>query len=190
MEKIKEKKCFKCNNTQPMSEFYKHKGMVDGHINKCKTCTKNEIETREKNLRKDPEWVEQERVRQREKYYRLGYKNLYKPTTSKKKETMRRYRQKFPEKYLAAKYTEIFVDKKKGFNLHHWSYNQSDWLDTIELTIKDHNLVHRYLVYDQSKMMFRTLNGDLLNTKEKHLEYINQCKNLQQIVVILKKPLF
>ena len=36
------KACFKCNIKKPLTDFYKHKQMSDGHFNKCKQCTKNE----------------------------------------------------------------------------------------------------------------------------------------------------
>ena len=54
--------------------------------------------------------------------------------------------------------------------------NQEDWLDVIELSVHDHHFLHRYIVYDQERMMYRDLDGVLLDSKEKHIEYFEKCK--------------
>lgn len=40
------KRCFKCNKIKDINSFYKHKNMADGHLNKCKECTKKDIKRR------------------------------------------------------------------------------------------------------------------------------------------------
>lgn len=40
---ISSKQCFKCGSILPLTEFYKHPAMGDGHLGKCKECTKKDV---------------------------------------------------------------------------------------------------------------------------------------------------
>lgn len=37
------KVCFKCSIQKPMDAFYKHPKMADGHLGKCKDCTRADV---------------------------------------------------------------------------------------------------------------------------------------------------
>lgn len=150
------KKCFKCKKTKPLSEFYKHPRMSDGHLNKCKDCAKDDTKMDYRKKQADPLFMEKEKNRSKEKYYRLNYKERY----SKKKKA-----------YHGGKYSNTRRDLKIPPELtgHHWNYNFID--DVILLKRKFHRYLHRYIRIDQDTLCYRTINGTLLLTKKDHIEY-------------------
>ena len=65
-----------------------------------------------------------------------------------------------------------------GMDRHHWSYNEEHRKDIIPLTTKDHAKIHRYMTFDKSVLMYRQLDGKLLNTKAKARRYYDYVLTL------------
>lgn len=82
------KTCFKCNVEKELKEFYKHSQMKDGHLNKCKKCTKKDVKVNyDKNI----------------DYYR-SYEKTEKRILSKRKRAKgytKKYKEKNPKKRQA-----------------------------------------------------------------------------------------
>jgi hypothetical protein len=154
--------CFKCNIEKPLSDYYKHKMMSDGHLNKCKVCTKKDTREREIQLTSTPEGLEKERERHRDKYKRLGYKD----------------KQKEWDKNKPWKNTQVYKNLSRkfktprGIELHHWNYNNEFLEDVFILSRQEHKKAHIFLELDLEKRIFKDLEGNYLNTKEEHFNYL------------------
>ena len=77
------KTCFKCEEEKPLAEYYRHKQTADGHLNKCKACTKADV------ARHRVENIERIRAYDRARGNRRSI------------EKVREYRRNNPEKYKA-----------------------------------------------------------------------------------------
>jgi hypothetical protein len=156
------KKCFKCGKEKDRSEFYKHPQMGDGLLGKCKECTKSDSLKRYVAKAADDEWFLKERDRSREKYHRLGYGEIGKE-----------WLKKYPEKYKARCATSVM--KSTSEVMHHWSYCKEHRKDVFDITVQQHHTIHRFMKYDQERMMYRDLDGVLIDSREKAEAYYQKC---------------
>jgi hypothetical protein len=58
------KQCFKCGRYKDVDSFYQHVRMADGHLGKCKSCTKKDVNDRYYN----PEFREKIKEYERKRY--------------------------------------------------------------------------------------------------------------------------
>lgn len=107
------KRCFKCGEEKDFSLFYKHKGMLDGRLNKCIECTKLDVKShRIENIEKVREYdksrsMNPDRVKARASYaksdrgrevHRRNNRDYYANNTERVSESKRRWVEKNPKK--------------------------------------------------------------------------------------------
>ena len=160
------KKCIRCGIDKELNDFYAHPQMQDGHLNKCKECCKEVADIREKALRKNSEdFCEKERLRSKERYHRLNYGEI-------------QGEQKKLKSYINGIYKNLSrnLNLPSDKNIHHWNYALIE--DVIILDKKFHRFIHRYLILNKETLIFTTKNGEVLDSKEKHLEFIEKINLL------------
>lgn len=145
MELEKHKRCFKCGETKPLSLFYNHPKMSDGHVNKCKECNKKDVR---KNSQDNFEHYQQyEKARAAKKLpHRLQYKTLWRET----------WEEEFPDKRKAVSAVGKALRKgsivkscncemcgsEKFIQAHHSSYSKDMWLMVTWLCSRCHVRLH------------------------------------------------
>lgn len=148
--------CFKCGATKPLAEFYKHNRMADGHLNKCKECTrKDTTANREKKVNYYANYDKKRAMLP----HRLAGRKQYLQTERGKearRTAMQNYKENYPEKYRAQKITGNAVrggklkrptncnecgSKHHQIEAHHEDYNKP--LDVAWLCLPCHTAKHR-----------------------------------------------
>ena len=137
------KTCFKCGIEKPIDKFYKHPQMADGHLGKCKVCTKLDVSNNY--------------ASKREQYAEYERKRFQNPERKEAAlESQRRRRRKFPEK--ASAYATVSYAVKNGrlerqpceicgdtqSQAHHSDYSKP--LDVRWLCFKHHRELHGQVV--------------------------------------------
>lgn len=162
------KTCFKCNIEKELINFYKHPQMMDGYVNKCKECNKKDVSENYFKKSLNPKFIEKERLRCKDKYQRLNYKEKQKVWDEK-----RYWKKEAVLKNLSRK-----LKIQKGFECHHWNYNSEYFEDVFVLEIKQHKKAHSFLTFDNDFKIFKTDKNEYLSTKTEHLNYL-MSKNIE-----------
>lgn len=159
------KKCFKCGAEKPLSEFYKHSKMADGHVNKCKTCNKKDvIENRElksgyyKDYDRNRPNREERNVKNIERtnaQYASDPVRREKLQATKSSWVERNPHKKKAQSALSNAVRDSKVTKttscehcgtsEKKIQGHHWSYLEEHWLDVLWLCTGCHGKEHKRL---------------------------------------------
>lgn len=163
--------CFKCGKSKSLSLFYAHPRMSDGKLGKCKECTKKDTKDRYEKLQSNQEWVWNEKQRQRvkeEKRRKAGKASL---------KNQRTQSVNHPFKKMATSASQ-HIKCKDGYDKHHWSYNEEHWKCVFELSRKDHAKIHRYMIFDFERLMYRTVHGVLLDTREAAESYYQKVLSI------------
>jgi hypothetical protein len=140
--------------------------MKDGRLNKCKSCTVNDSKKLTALKTATPDGLEKERLRHREKYHRLNYK-----------ESQKEWDKKRPWKSLSVlkNLSRRFITEK-GIELHHWSYLDKHLKDVVAMNIVEHKRLHNLIYLDiESKMFIVKKDNKKLFSKEEHLCFIKEA---------------
>lgn len=148
------KTCFKCQESKPLKDFYRHSGMADGRLGKCKGCAKKDaLAHRESNLEKVREYDRKRGLTDKHKARVRAYSK-----TKRGKKALRKAKSVWDEKNLIKKATHAIVKRAlqdgrlskmpcevcgttKRIQGHHDDYSKP--LDVRWLCVKHHAEHHR-----------------------------------------------
>lgn len=149
-----EKICFKCHRTLPITEFYAHPRMKDGHLNKCKQCHHEDCRKYRIKMHNVPEFVEKERAR------------------SKIKEKLRKRKKRDYKTLNVSRSLKLLKIETNGLEAHHWNYNFPH--SVFLLSKRAHHCVHAMTTINHQNGFSYTRDGRKITSEhDAFSEYVN-----------------
>ena len=163
-----EKECFKCGETKDISFFYKHSKMTDGHLGKCKECTKSDVQLNYRDKIDQYKKYDQIRNQKRKEYISKKNKEYAERTNYNHGKNSKSW----VEKNRVKRDCHIVVGNKikngtlskglcqicktdKRIQAHHYSYDYP--LNVVWLCEKHHSKVHWWLRWNKREQKTKRL---------------------------------
>lgn len=142
------KRCSKCKQNKPVSEFYRNRARKDGHLEQCKSCRK--VYDKQFN-----------RTEHRQAYLKKYYKEYFQNDENKASQrcAVNKYQKRHPEHQKARDAVKFAVRSgklprlntklchycpKPAQQYHHWhGYEKEHWLDVVPSCTKCHRKCHK-----------------------------------------------
>ena len=150
------KVCRDCSQEKPITEFYKHAKMADGHLNKCIECVKARVSKhREANFEKLREYDRKRSMLPHRVEARKEYQQTEEGKIARKR-GIEAYHKKYPLKYAAHVVTHNYIrdgklkraescsvcNSAESIEGHHDDYTKP--LEVRWLCVKCHKQWHRH----------------------------------------------
>lgn len=184
------KKCNECGVIKELNLFHKNAKSPDGFRTKCKSCVCKKQSVYRKNNSEKVKLYIRDYIAKNKEYYKQYQKNKYIKSDRvimtedekkiKKKEYDKKYHLKYPEK-RKAKIAVNYFKVDKGYHKHHWSYNKQHYFDIILLTNKQHLSLHKFIKYCTDSFYYKSIDGILLDSRDKHMKYIQELINSDKL---------
>jgi len=133
------KVCFKCHQEKPLDDFYAHSEMADGHLNKCKKCTRRDAH--------EHRWADVEKERERDRTRARRPSGEYSKKYRKENPVKHSAQSKLSRALMSGrieKPSTCSVCFKSGVRIegHHWNYYKP--LDVLWVCTQCHRNIHRW----------------------------------------------
>jgi len=169
------KTCNRCGEIKPLSEFYKNKGMRDGHLKQCKECSNAYFKKyRQENA---------ESIREFQKKY--AQKNA-----EKLRDYQKKYRQENAERLneSSKKWGQENAEKKREANKRHYQENKARYRELQQKWQQENperlkalscNSYARRRARKVQNGIYKVTNKDLVRMYEKPCVFCGEHENIQ-----------